>query len=474
MQEALFNSWVEKEKRASKARKRKYPHFDPKINFYKNIAFFNSYFSKKENVAQHSFYPFIRMVIETPRFKKTDEKDENGKAIRRIVPKSRPLAYAAHFDAYIYSYYSTLLTARYEIKARKWGIYDNVLAYLEKGASNIEFAHEVFEHIKKKGQCVALAFDVSSFFDGLDHEHLKKMWGRVINRPKLPDDHFKVYKSLTDYTFVDKTDLEKEFPHLVTNIKNKLHTKKICEPSEFRTRVRKKGLIKRNPFKIGVNESPRLGQMCGIPQGSPISACLSNIYMIEFDIRVNEFINSLNGLYRRYCDDIIVVVNIEDVVTARKFILDEIKRYHLEINDSKTEVTFFKTDSKGDLRAYNDKEGYHNLQYLGFEFNGQNAYIRSSSMSRYFKRLTARIRENLKAAYGKNAIGDTVFRKNLYNRYTDKGDRNFISYAERAAVHMQSQTIEKQYKNSMKKVKAKFEKKKTEFEAKRNPKKIMK
>lgn len=464
--EALLNSWIDKEVRASKSGKRKYPHFDPKINFNRNIAFFKSYFSKKENVEKHSFYPFIRMEIETPRFKKTGNYDKKGKPIRKITVKKRPLAYAAHFDAFIYSFYSTLLTNQYEKKIKKWGIYNNVLAYLEKDASNIEFAHEIFEYIKSKGESVALAFDVSGFFDGLDHMHLKKMWGCVIETKVLPNDHFKIFKSLTNYAFVNRTDLEKEFPHLTINKKRKKPIRKICEPIEFREKVRKNGLIRTNPFKIELEESKRFGQKCGIPQGSPISACLSNIYMIKFDIRTKLKIDELGGIYRRYCDDIIIVVDAKDVDIARKFILDEIKRYHLEINDSKTEVTFFKNDVKGEMRAFNEKKEYHNLQYLGFEFNGKNTYIRSSSMSRYFKRLTSRIRENLKAAYGKNAVGDSDFRKKLYNRYTNKGERNFISYAERAAKHMESKTIQKQYKNSMKKVKDRLILKKQEFEAK--------
>ena len=49
------------------------------------------------------------------------------------------------------------------------------------------------------------------------------------------------------------------------------------------------------------------------------------------------------------------------------------------------------------------------MQYLGFEFNGENAYIRSSSLSRYYRRMTARIRENLKAAYGNNSIGSKIY-----------------------------------------------------------------
>lgn len=463
--ELCFKNWVKKEERVARARKRKYPHFDPHISFQKQKSFFKNYFSVSKNVAKHAFYPFINFVIETPRYKKTG-KDSKGKAIRELQMKPRPIAYASHFDAYIYSWFSTLLTSKYEKKLAGWDIENEVLAYLEKDLSNIEFAHEVFENIKERGECVAFAFDISSFFDGLDHEHLKKMWLEVIkdnleDPTKLPPDHFNVFKSLTKYTTVSKLELEKEFED---RFKLGQRLWRICSPEEFRDIVRKKSMIKKNDFKIEVESSPRKGQICGIPQGSPLSACLSNIYMIDFDIRIKKFISDLGGIYRRYCDDIIIVMDKENGQIAKEHILKEIQKEHLLINDSKTETTYFHKDHKGNLRGFNEKNEYSNLQYLGFEFNGQNMYIRSSSMSRYYRRMSARIRENLKAAYGKKGMGDKVFKKKLFNRYTDKGSRNFITYAKRAMEHMNSPTIEKQYKNSMEKVKKRYEEKKKRYE----------
>lgn len=473
LDELLFNTWVDKEKRSSRNHKRKYPHFDPKINFKHNITFFHSYFLNPKNVATHAFYPFIRMVIKTPKYKKTDKKDEKGRNVREITLKERPISYSAHFDAFIYSWYSSLLTKKYEDKLEEWGIEDNVTAYLQKGKSNIEFAHEVFQFIKSKRDCVALAFDITSFFDGLEHEHLKNMWGLVIDSNRLPDDHFKVFQSLTNYTYIEKDDLEKEFPNIIPQKGNTQAIKRICEPDEFRKRIRAKMLIEKNQFKIKVGGSSRYGQICGIPQGAPISACLSNIYMIDFDKIINELIGKLGGLYRRYCDDIIVVVDKHEAESVKNLILETIKTYHLEINESKTEITYFSIDKNDNLRGFDRKDSYRNLQYLGFEFNGQNTYIRSSSMSRYYQRMSSRMRENLKAAYGNRSIGTTVFRKKLYNRYTEKGERNFLSYARRAKEKMGSSSIHKQYKNSLSKVSNRFEQKKQRFEQKReinNPK----
>ncbi|MCW3104461.1 MAG: hypothetical protein JWO09_2901 [Bacteroidetes bacterium] len=465
---ALFTKWTEKEKGAALSKKRRYAHFDPKIDFLKNISILRNFLADPKKVSTHSFYPFIKSDIVVPRYKKTGKLDEKGKPIRKLENKIRPIAYAAHFDAFIYSWYSTLLSEHYEKKTKELGIYDCVLAYLEKDKSNIEFADEVFEYIKVKGECVALAFDITSFFDGLDHAHLKKMWSLTLNESRLPEDHFNIYRSITSYTTVQKERVESDF-----NIQAKkeagIRIARICSPNDFREKVRGGGMIEKSPFTNKVKGSTRLGEICGIPQGSPISACLSNIYMMEFDVDIHTMISHLGGLYRRYCDDIVVVVKIEDATKVKDAIIKTIVDYHLEINDSKTEVTYFKDDG-GKLKGFdnpssNAKE--RNMQYLGFEFNGENAYIRSSSLSRYYRRMTARIRENLKAAYGQNSIGSKIFRKKLYNRYTEKGERNFISYAERAYEHMESKTIYNQVKNSKKKVNKKLAQKNATFIAKR-------
>ena len=309
----LFTIWWEKESQKNLSGKRRYLHFDQKIDFSKREFFFKTFFSDRmETVGKHSFYPFIKMVIETPRYKKVESDKGKGDTQRKIVKKPRPLAYCAHFDALIYSYYSFVLTSAYVEKIKEWNIYDNVLAYIEKGKSNIEYALEVFNFVKEKSDCVALAFDITSFFDGLEHEHLKLSWCKVINeRVRLPKDQFKVFNSLTNYAYVERDDLQNSFEFLNPKNNERAPNGRICEPEEFRKLVRGMGLIRKNSNVVKVEDSTQEGLPCGIPQGSPISACLSNIYMIDFDLRMKEIIESgeENGLYRRYSDDIIVIVD---------------------------------------------------------------------------------------------------------------------------------------------------------------------
>src|SRR5690606_13844326 len=84
------------------------------------------------------------------------------------------------------------------------------------------------------------------------------------------------------------------------SLNNPRHAKqknlRICTSEQFRNQVRATGMVVTN--KEG----------CGIPQGSPISALLSNIYMIGFDAAMQAYATKQGGSYRRYCDDILLVL----------------------------------------------------------------------------------------------------------------------------------------------------------------------
>jgi len=45
----------------------------------------------------------------------------------------------------------------------------------------------------------------------------------------------------------------------------------------------------------------------GIPQGSPISDLLANMYLLNFDCAVRKILDALGGSYLRYSDDILLV-----------------------------------------------------------------------------------------------------------------------------------------------------------------------
>ena len=459
MEATLLEKWIDKEKRVASLLKRRYLHFDRFIDFEKNQKKIIRELSNVKLIEEHSFYPFIKTTVETPRYK--PRTDENGQKTRVLESKLRPIAYASHFDALIYSWYSTILTKAYEDQLDSWKIRDCVLAYLATGKSNIDYSFEIFNYISHLPQCAAIGIDVSSFFDNLDHEILKGMWAKTLKESKLPADHFNIYKSLTSYSTVPKFTLDDIFAY-------KLPNNRYCSPDEFRKYVRQGKLIEKNANLNLIPTSSRYKKQCGIPQGSPISSVLSNIYMIDFDMKMNKLAKNNTAVYRRYCDDIIVICEIDKVQLFQNELLGLALRNELTINPSKTEITYF-TKTTNKLRGYKESSftNFRNLQYLGFEFNGENIYIRASSISRYKRRIASEIRECLKAANGNNSISNIVFKKKLLKRFSSKGKRNFISYAIRAANNiMNSQSIKKQYNNSIDNVLNTFKYKQAKFNQK--------
>lgn len=413
--------WLDKEVKLVKY-KRKYLHFDRKVN----PARIANQISNPEFIIKRAFWPFIESTINFQRYKK-DIKNGN----RKIENKSRKICYASHFDSEVYSYYNFILSDHYEKKLLELGLADNIIAYRSiHKKCNIHFASEVFDKIKEIGFTTVLTFDIEKFFDTLDHKLLLKNWKFVSGVDHIPENQYAVFKSITKFASVKKEELEKlfDFGDMI-----KKRNGRICSSIEFREIVRKSRLINKNTSGVG------------IPQGSPISGLLSNIYMIDFDIQIKNKIEKLNGYYRRYSDDLIILCPPGNSDEIKDYIIDSIKSISkLEINPDKTSGVIFTKNTENRLSASDENAKPTSLQYLGFEFNGENLFIRSSSVSRYYRKMVRGVKKaKIQSKYSKSNKSK-VFKRKLYRLYSHLGKRNFISYAYRSSIITKSLTIKKQ------------------------------
>lgn len=404
-------------------RSRGYLHFDLPISCVKAKRLVTN----PELVARHAFFPLINYSVESKKI----SKDKTSSRID-VTYKERPIAYSSHVDSHIYAYYAEIISAKYEEKLKELDLCDCVLAFRGLGKSNIEFAHQAFEQIKNMGECSAVALDFSKFFDTLDHELLKQSWATILGSSKLPQDHFNVFKSITKFSKVNKVELYNELSISHNNPKHGRN--RVCSSKDFRDIVRAKKLIKINPDSFG------------IPQGSPISALLSNIYMLEFDSEMNRYVKMHGGKYYRYCDDMLFIVPTGLKKTVAGFAQKKVNGLKVSINPKKTELRTF---TKQNEILVADQM----LQYLGFMFDGENTYIRSSSLARYSEKMRRGVRLAKKTMIKYNAIRQSkgldeqpLYKRKLYSRYTHLGGRNFITYGLRAADTMQSKTIKRQLK----------------------------
>ena len=434
---------------------RGYPHFDLPIGKQKA----RSHVQNAKKVSSHSFYPFISYIKKVPRYDRTQKK---------VIEKKRPIAYAAHMDSHIYAWYSHVLSQRYEQVLQQADCDQTVLAYRKLGRKcNIHFAAEAFDEVRKLMPCVVLAIDISKFFDNIDHSLLKKQWEQLLNVDRLSEDHFAVFKSITKYSYVDKMDL---FTALsFQTIPSDNPHKRLCSPEDFRTKIREQKLIKSNMGKKG------------IPQGSPMSAVLSNIYMLPFDKTMNTLAGSLGGVYRRYCDDILMIVPVASSAGIERKITDAINERAQEINLEKTERRLFRKSNTDNLaHSYeipfsfeqdssellqSEMRRYCNwkmkpLQYLGFLFDGSRTLIRTQSIARYYRRMKTGVYFAAKnASENQNPEGKRIRKFSLYETYSHLGRRNFVRYGYRASSIMKARAIRKQLKKHWKALHQQIDKK---------------
>lgn len=418
-----------------------------------------------DRVARHAFFPFIFSVVTT---QKIVARQVGG--FEHRPPKNRSIAYAGHADSHIFGHYSDVLSERYEAQLQERGLTECVTAFRKlNGQNNTHFANEAFDFIAQTPSCAALAMDVSDFFGSIDHSQLKNAWAATIGQHRLPADHFAVFKAITKYCQVER-DLLFDALHIPCNqprsagphrlplldrggrhsIPDNLN--RLCPPHRFREWVRERGLLQ-------VNTAGR-----GIPQGSPISAVLSNIYMLEMDTTLQAFVEAHSGLYRRYCDDILVVMPTTELRDqARDIIEAQLVRLRLNFNPSKTEHVNFPPE-----RPIHGKP----LQYLGFTFDGRHKRIRPASVARYSRRMLKAVSRAKAQRQWADHINihpqpSSLRKKRLYRMYsylarklgrTKNERRNFITYACDAARIMNDPGIKKQVKGHWKRLQEEIEK----------------
>lgn len=384
-------------------KRRSYQHFDVPVG----TTFIKSA-SNPTFVAQHSWLPLIHFVKTTRRYKSGDGKTVN---------KDRSIMFASHRDACILSKYAFDLSKKLEKCYTASGLNDHVLAYRKLGRSNYNFSATALRFAQRHSPCVVLCFDITGFFDNLDHAILKNRLKNLLGVSELPHDWYAVFRQVTRFSYVELATL-KAHPKFSKRIKSKSH-----RPIATIEELHKAGI----PITVNANRF-------GIPQGTPISSAFSNLYMIEVDAQMKDVCDRAGALYQRYSDDILIVCP----VTHEKKVTDALKAHiaahKLQIKDEKTERALFEPNSP-DV-----------FQYLGFNISQAGGSIRPASLARQYRRAKRAIRQTKRAGERAIAAGkaDKIYTKQLRKRFAPVGARNFSKYARRSAQAFRSKRITRQ------------------------------
>lgn len=416
-----------------KQRTKFYLHFDKK----RTPSHILRYVIESKNICKHAFYPFIA-------YTQTDTKIHKPNGLIEYKYKNRPISYPSHIDGAIYAYYAHLLEQPYENWLTNNGLQDNITAFRKiKGIhngkqvakNNIYFSKDVFDTIRARQDCVVLCYDITGFFDNLNHKLLKQAWCEVLNVERLPTDYFKVFHSLTRYAYVDKTKLYQALGLSLNSRTLHKRLQSLCSIEDFHTKVKNNKLIKRNL-------KPK-----GIPQGSPISGILSNIYMTSFDKQLTQQLGQA-GHYFRYCDDMLIITDKAHEQAISAFLEKAIKQLKLTINDRKTQrVEFIHGQVAIDPKHINSNNPAK-LQYLGLTFDGQSVFLRDAGLSKYHRKMRLAVRMHRKRFENLQRKGliqnDRMYRKALNQRFSYIGKNNYLSYVFRVARVHDSDSVKRQ------------------------------
>lgn len=398
--------------------KKLYAHFDWRTD----IGQQREYIADPGKVAKHGFYPLIHYEKRTLKYSKKKGRKE----------KKRDICYAAHIDRCIYQYYSFILNSLYNERVKKDRTSAAAVAYrTDLHENNIHFSKRAFDFIKTKSPVHVMIGDFTGFFDNLDHMYLKEQWCSLLGVDRLPPDHFAVFKNITSYSKWELTDLLR-----LNGLKDSKSGRKklnsmarVLTPEQFKEN---RSLIQRH------------AEPYGIPQGSPISGILANVYMLDVDKQINDAVRELGGMYIRYSDDFMIILpNAPEIDAAKelKRICEMLKQApRLTLEPNKTQYFHYENSvlsNCGKAFHKNADDANRTINFLGFSFDGKEIGIRSKTISKYYYRMYRKA-HNIAKMGGYTPAGKRISCKNLYMIYSRKGAKkgpgNFLTYVDRAAA----------------------------------------
>jgi hypothetical protein len=435
---------------------KKYPHIGLPITIT-DYKWVKEYILDKEKIRKHSFLPLIHKCISQRKFRPDKSRTDKTKTKRRFRvkgKKDRNIYFSSHIDSLILSYYNSILVEAYENHIKTKNFNDSIVAYRkiplfensENNKCNIDFAKSAFEFINKnKAQKLSvIVADVTSFFDNLNHKILKRQWTKILKEKTLPEDQYNVFKALTNVKYVESEQLLKSYKNIVwvkrgleNNSDEFEYIKKEVSKSYY---FKEKNVVaycdKKEFLKNNLNLIVSKNNDFGIPQGSPISATLANVYMLDFDQHLFDKINSIGGYYQRYSDDLIIVCEQshedEIIKTLRELIANK-EIANLEIQPKKTKTYRFENiDSKFigfEIDEISKSQNFNKtLEYLGFSFDGQRALVKTSGYSKFYRSMIKSFKKSASLARNSKNPDKKIFKGRLFKRFTHRGSKRKLIY----------------------------------------------
>jgi hypothetical protein len=272
---------------------------------------------------------------------------------------------------------------------------NNVIAYRSiSGKNNVDFAKEAFTEMQSRDEYDCMMVDVKSFFDTIDHILLKKRWSDLIRGGfAASQDHEIIYNRITKYRYII-------FSEAIQTLRTKRRSYLIKEQGCLK-------LCRQSDYNHYLKQSVRTNRSGkGIPQGSPISGVLANLYLLDFDQTMRDVVvEKYGGVYQRYSDDIFIICPLGKAIEIYDQLKQALSNDKLVLGLHKTEAFRMEPDSKLLKNVTQELEPAGNnkreeTQYLGFHFNGEKIGFRSSTLSKH-------LRGNRKADYLRGAYKKT-------------------------------------------------------------------